>query len=151
MNTKTGARLGLRQKLSGSLGLGVLLGLLPLGHALAQTTGADCERAWSDYNEFKRRTTMEASQYPLTSQGTAVRAACGPDALPVPPGSDAPHRPVHRKKTPPAHTDKVKPAVTGKAAVTPASHPSAGKPASKTTTQATGSTSGKGVHTSDRN
>ena len=68
---------------------------------LAVTAGAaaqTCEQAWADYNEFKQRNRMEPSQYPLTEQGAAVRAACGAAALPVPPGSDTPHRPVVRKQ-----------------------------------------------------
>ena len=51
-----------------------------------------CEQAWEDYRYFKERNTMDESQYPLTVQGAAVRAACGPEALPVPPGSDTPPR-----------------------------------------------------------
>lgn len=62
--------------------------------ARAQTS---CEKAWAAYEEFKQHTVMEASQYPLTEHGARVRAACGPAALPVPPGSDTPHRPVIRK------------------------------------------------------
>jgi len=61
-----------------------------------------CEQAWADYNEFKSRNVMEASQYPLTVQGAAVRAACGAAALPVPPGSDTPPPPRVRKPKPPA-------------------------------------------------
>ncbi len=70
--------------------------------ALAQS----CDQAWSNYNEFKRRNTMEPAQYPLTSYGAAVRAACGPQALPVPPGSDTPRRPIVRQplKPPPGPT-----------------------------------------------
>lgn len=67
---------------------------------LAVSTGASalsCDEAWAEYNEFKRRNEMEPSQYPLTVQGAAVRAACGPEALPVPPGSDTPPLPIIRK------------------------------------------------------
>ena len=35
---------------------------------------------------------MEESQYTLTIQGANVRAACGKQALPAPPGSDIPPR-----------------------------------------------------------
>ncbi len=65
--------------------------------ALAQS----CDEAWADYNAFKRRNTMESAQYPLTSYGAAVRAACGPQALPVPPGSDTPRRPIVRQQVRP--------------------------------------------------
>ena len=61
-----------------------------------------CERAWADYEAFKDRNTMQADQYPLTLPGAAVRAACGPQALPVPPGSDTPPAPRVRKPRPPA-------------------------------------------------
>ncbi|MBI3531782.1 MAG: hypothetical protein HY068_04805 [Burkholderiales bacterium] len=82
-----------------------VLRLLPLclaaPMALAQTTPA-CEQAWVEYNEFKDRTVMEASQYPLTVQGAAVRAACGTDALPAPPWADTPPPPqVRKRKSPP--------------------------------------------------
>ncbi len=80
---------------------------------LAVTAGAaaqTCEQAWAEYNEFRQRNRMEPSQYPLTVQGAAVRAACGADVLPVPPGSDTPHRPVVRKqhKPPPPAPEKQK-------------------------------------------
>ncbi|WP_157077131.1 hypothetical protein [Curvibacter delicatus] len=82
-----------------------VLRLLPLclaaPVALAQTPPA-CEQAWVEYNEFKDRTVMEASQYPLTVQGAAVRAACGTDALPAPPWADTPPPPqVRKRKSPP--------------------------------------------------
>lgn len=64
---------------------------------LAQTT-LTCEQAWLEYNEFKDRTVMEESQYPLTVQGAAVRAACGTDALPAPPWADTPPPPQVRKR-----------------------------------------------------
>lgn len=73
-----------------------LLGLTSYARA-AQT----CDEAWSAYNEFKRRNVMEESQYPVTTYGAAVRAACGAEALPVPPGTDTPHRPVVRKPNKP--------------------------------------------------
>lgn len=79
------------------------LRLLPLCLAMplawAQTT-PDCEQAWKAYNEFKERTVMEESQYPLTVQGAAVRAACGTDALPAPPWADTPPPPQVRKRKP---------------------------------------------------
>jgi len=75
--------------------------LLPLWLAMplawAQTTPA-CEQAWMEYNEFKDRTVMEESQYTLTVQGAAVRAACGNDALPAPPWADTPPPPQVRKR-----------------------------------------------------
>ncbi len=72
----------------------------------AVTLGAaaqSCDEAWANYNEFKKRNKMEPSQYALTTYGAAVRAACGPEALPVPPGTDTPPYPIVRKphKPPP--------------------------------------------------
>lgn len=72
--------------------------LLAAGAVQAQP---NCEQAWADYNAFKERNVMEPSEYPLTEYGKAVREACGPEALPVPKGSDTPHRPVIRKRPPP--------------------------------------------------
>lgn len=69
--------------------LGLLLVLIGTG-AMAQSPSSACEQAWSDYNDFKRRTVMAPSEYPLTMQGAAVRAACGADALPAPARVDAP-------------------------------------------------------------
>lgn len=77
---------------------GLVLALLGTAGAVSAQT---CEQAWADYNEFKKRNTMEPAQYPLTSYGAAVRAACGPDALPVPPGTDTPPPPRVRKPKPP--------------------------------------------------
>jgi len=73
-----------------------LIGLALLA-ASAGASALSCDEAWAEYNEFKRRNEMEPSQYPLTVQGAAVRAACGPEALPVPPGSDTPPLPIIRK------------------------------------------------------
>lgn len=75
-----------------------MLALLGAGAAAAAQT---CDEAWADYNEFKKRNVMEPSQYALTTYGAAVRAACGPDALPVPPGTDTPPPPRVRKPKPP--------------------------------------------------
>jgi hypothetical protein len=66
------------------------------GSGVAQATSSECEKAWANYNEFKKRTVMEPSQYALTTEGAAVRVACGNDALPVPPGSDTPLMPIIR-------------------------------------------------------
>lgn len=89
-----------------------LLLAAPLAWAQAQQQGAvptpeqawaqmqACEQAWAEYNEFKARYVMEESQYPLTVQGAAVRAACGAEALPAPPGSDDPPLPRVRKPRP---------------------------------------------------
>jgi hypothetical protein len=78
------------------------LALILLG-AVTAAAGQTCEEAWANYNEFKKRNVMEPSQYALTTYGAAVRAACGPDALPVPPGTDTPRYPIVRKphKPPP--------------------------------------------------
>jgi len=84
---------------------GLVLALLgTAGAASAQT----CEQAWADYNEFKKRNMMEPAQYPLTSYGAAVRAACGPEALPVPPGTDTPPPPRVRKPKPVPPPEKPK-------------------------------------------
>jgi hypothetical protein len=64
--------------------------------ATAQQDSIQCEQAWATYNQLKSDSTMEPSQYPLTVEGAAVRAACGQDALPVPPGSDTPPMPIIR-------------------------------------------------------
>ncbi len=77
------------------------LATLALLGASATALAHSCDAAWADYNEFKRRNTMEPAQYPLTSYGAAVRAACGPQALPVPPGSDTPRRPIVRQQVKP--------------------------------------------------
>lgn len=79
------------------LAFAVALPLLFIASA-APAASSECDKAWAAYNEFKDRTTMEASLYPLTAQGAAVRAACGADALPAPAGSDiSPVRPRVRK------------------------------------------------------
>jgi len=68
-----------------------------------------CDKAWADYQYFKDRNTMDESQYRLTVHGAAVRAACGPEALPVPPGSDDPPRVIVRKPKPPPPKPEEKP------------------------------------------
>lgn len=82
----------------------LLLGVASV--AAAQT----CDQAWANYNDFRRRNVMEESQYPLTTYGAAVRAACGKDALPVPPGSDTPLPPRVRKPVKPPEPPKAPPA-----------------------------------------
>jgi len=69
--------------------LRILAGLGLMGVA-AVTAAQTCDDAWADYNEFKKRNKMEPSQYALTAYGARVRAACGAEALPVPPGTDTP-------------------------------------------------------------
>ena len=76
--------------------LRTLAAFLLLGVAAA-AAAQTCDEAWDSYNEFKKRNKMEPSQYALTTYGAAVRAACGADALPVPPGTDTPHYPIVRK------------------------------------------------------
>lgn len=49
---------------------------------------ATCEAAWAAYRELQSTAVMDPSQYPLTTEGAAVRANCGRDALPVPPEAD---------------------------------------------------------------
>lgn len=78
-----------------AVGLSLGLGLPLAGHAATA-----CDQAWANYNDMKQRTVMDEAQYPLTFQGQAVREACGASALPVPPGSDVPHRViVHRRQS----------------------------------------------------
>jgi hypothetical protein len=69
--------------------------------AAAQTASNGCDQAWANYNEFTQHNVMEPSQYALTVHGAAVRAACGAQALPVPPGTDTPPLPILHKKTKP--------------------------------------------------
>ena len=77
------------------------LALMLLSSFAVQVAATPCEEAWATYNEFKARTVMEPSQYALTVQGAQVRAACGANALPVPPGSDVPmYRPHVRPVAP---------------------------------------------------
>ena len=81
--------------------LHTLLFLVLLGAAFNVAAQAStCSEAWDAYNEFKRRNKMEPSQYAVTHYGADVRALCGPNALPVPPGTDTP-RIVVRKPPPP--------------------------------------------------
>ena len=86
--------------------------VLPL--AAPAAPAPDCEEAWAAYNEFRLRNRMDPAQYPLTVQGAAVRAACGAQALPVPPGSDTPPLPIIRKPPrplppPPPETPRPRP------------------------------------------
>ena len=81
-----------------------LLRALPLAALLtgfAAQAATPCDEAWANYREFKSRTVMQASEYTLTTQAAAVRAACGKDALPAPPGADTPQRLRIRKPLPP--------------------------------------------------
>ena len=83
---------------------------LSLG-AGAQTAASTCDQAWTEYNEFKQRNVMAPSEYALTVQGANVRANCGANALPAPPGSDTPHWVVRKPIKPP---EKPKPPKTPK-------------------------------------
>lgn len=58
----------------------------------AHAAQSSCNAAWAAYKDFKERNWMEESRYPLTIQGAEVRAACGKQALPAPPGADVPGR-----------------------------------------------------------
>ena len=60
--------------------------------AAMDSSATACKDAWAAYNDFNSHTAMEPSQYPLTIQGAAVRAACGRNALPAPPDADRPPR-----------------------------------------------------------
>lgn len=78
-----------------------VLPLCALLAGVAAQAATPCDAAWVTYREFKSRTVMEESQYALTTQAAAVRAACGKDALPAPAGADTPHRLRIRKPLPP--------------------------------------------------
>ncbi len=69
------------------------------GAAWAQSPQT-CEQAWADYEQFKKDNKMEPGRYAYTVYGANVRALCGADALPVPPGVDTPPR-IQRKPPPP--------------------------------------------------
>src|SRR5574337_1843968 len=77
--------------------LALLAVAAPAAAAPSAESGA-CRDAWSAYNDFKYRTAMDPSQYPLTIQGAAVRSACGESALPAPPGADTPPRHILRRR-----------------------------------------------------
>lgn len=88
---------------------------LGLCSAFSVTAAAQsCADAWDAYNEFKQRNTMQPGQHALTTYGAAVRAACGAQALPVPPGTDTPPPPRVRKPLPPAPKPADKPVVVPK-------------------------------------
>ncbi len=75
----------------------VILASLLCCSAAAHAASAACDAAWKAYGEMKDRSRMEPSQYVLTTEAAAVRAACGKSALPAPPGADEPPRVrVHR-------------------------------------------------------
>lgn len=74
-----------------------LLAVAAPATAAPSAESSACSQAWSAYNDFKNRTAMDPSQYPLTIQGAAVRAACGESALPAPPGADKPPRHILRR------------------------------------------------------
>jgi hypothetical protein len=62
-----------------------------------------CEEAWAEYNEFKDRNEMEPGRHAYTVYGANVRALCGAQVLPVPPGTDTPRiirRPPQAPKPP---------------------------------------------------
>ena len=73
---------------------------LLVGPAWAQAPQT-CEQAWEQYNDFKRDNKMEPARYAYTVYGANVRALCGADALPVPPGVDTPPRIIRRPPPPP--------------------------------------------------
>ena len=70
------------------------------GAAWAQSPQT-CEQAWAEYNQFKKDNKMEPGRYAYTVYGANVRALCGADALPVPPGVDTPPRIIRRPPPPP--------------------------------------------------
>ncbi|MCA3237667.1 MAG: hypothetical protein ACK5YJ_02585 [Curvibacter sp.] len=67
----------------------ILLCAAACGAASAQAPQS-CEEAWAQYNEFKDRNEMEPGRHAYTVYGANVRALCGAQALPVPPGTDTP-------------------------------------------------------------
>tara|TARA_B100001250_G_scaffold355761_1_gene330432 strand:+ start:335 stop:631 length:297 start_codon:yes stop_codon:yes gene_type:complete len=60
-----------------------------------------CEQAWAEYDQFKKDNKMEPERYAYTVYGANVRALCGAQALPVPPGVDTPPRIIRRPPPPP--------------------------------------------------
>jgi hypothetical protein len=79
--------------------------IVATGTALAQS----CDEAWAQYNEFKKNNVMESSEYARTTYGAQVRAACGASALPVPPGTDTPHRVISRTRPKPSAPNSPRP------------------------------------------
>ncbi|MEK9951367.1 MAG: hypothetical protein VW687_04285 [Curvibacter sp.] len=79
--------------------------LTSFGAILAGTAAAQapqtCEQAWAQYNDFRKNNEMEPGRYAYTVYGANVRALCGADALPVPPGTDTPPRILRRPPPPP--------------------------------------------------
>lgn len=65
-----------------------------------------CEQAWAEYKQFQEDNRMEPGRYAYTVYGANVRALCGADALPVPPGTDTPPRILRRPPPPPPHQGK---------------------------------------------
>lgn len=90
---------------------------------LAHAAGSPCDDAWAAYNEFKSRSVMEPSQYPLSTEGAAVRAACGKDALPAPANADLPPRVRVRKPRPPTPPVTPKPALPGNGGMSTSAKP----------------------------
>ncbi len=80
-----------------------LLATLLAGTAMAAAAQApqSCQQAWDEYNEFKKHNKMEPGRHAVTVYGANVRALCGADALPVPPGVDTPPRIIRRPPPPP--------------------------------------------------
>ncbi|MBS0316727.1 MAG: hypothetical protein JSR49_06340 [Proteobacteria bacterium] len=76
----------------------VLLAAAKPATAAPNADSTACSNAWSAYDDFKNRTAMDPSQYPLTIQGAAVRAACGENALPASRGADTPPRHILRRR-----------------------------------------------------
>lgn len=70
------------------------------GAAWAQSPQT-CEQAWAEYRQFVKDNEMEPGRHAYTVYGANVRALCGADALPVPPGVDTPPRIIRRPPPPP--------------------------------------------------
>lgn len=87
-----------------------LTGLVTVAAAQAPQT---CEQAWAEYRQFQKDNKMEPGQYALTVYGANVRALCGADALPAPPGTDTPRiivrKPPPRPPKPPEKPASPKP------------------------------------------
>jgi hypothetical protein len=84
---------------------------LGLVAVMAVAQAQSCDEAWARYNDFKKNNVMESSEYARTVYGAQVRAACGDSALPVPAGTDTPHRVIRRpvKPTQPVTPPPTKP------------------------------------------
>ena len=75
------------------------LALAGLTTGVAAQAPQTCPEAWDAYRDFQKNNKMAPGQHAVTVYGANVRALCGADALPVPPGTDTP-RAIVRKPPP---------------------------------------------------